>query len=614
MISRDIDSFDIEAQANVSCRPSFSNWCNLDFFKSVVSVKEVFCPLTVKKPIWWVTTAALATGFVALEVTTGALSTVATYENVALMVLLYGVDPAVQLVNTCLAKYPAALTTETEPARVSYPHAHANDDMFVVIDLHDKNEDVAVVIPAHLAADKIEVTIRSCLKHVKPKQIFIIDNGNSEYPLDNTREIVNSISEEINYIWGHIGNKTFAQYIGAMIAEGKYKYIYTSDDDMRMPEHFSFGTELIDDNVKAVCYPITAVHPDPAQTNIITRWQRLEYRLAGLAKSAQNKHGGVLYPHGAASLWDSKVFLEALKLHDAVFFAEDVKLGMILQKLGYRMAMAGGACLETEAPTSLFGTAPNLYEQRVRSWEMGRQVYFFKFVSQLFTVAAPTRSPVDFTLFKLAEAYVVYTNIVDWFRLPLFLLMLTNADYWIRFAIMIAASNVPVLLWNYVKLPLSNRSDLQSSLLDILTFPAFKLIESAMSIGGIGRLLSIYGPNYTHKPNVLEHEKSILGSQAKLLNEISKFDNETENPPQTYKKIMYARFFQPAINMEEIGRQFDDHVYDVFLEAIVDSIPVAPVAVVATTPEAIEQQFTNSAVYCDSMSMPSAIGMGRATI
>lgn len=589
MYPRNINRINAGQSAVLPVSRSCSNWCDPGFFKSVFSVKDICCPLTLKKPMWWLVTTVLAGGVVALEVTTGALSTAANYENFGLMAFLYGIDPIVQSVNILTASYPPALS-EVD----AVPSISSDEDGFVTIDLHNDNAEVAVVIPAHTAGDKIVATIRSCLNHVRPGQIYIIDNGNSEYPLDNTKDIVADISHEINYVWGHIGNKTFAQFIGCLVAK-EYKYIYTSDDDMRMPDNFSFGLELLDENCKAICYPIVAVHPEPGHTNILTRWQSLEYKLSGCAKLSQARFGGVLYPHGAASLWDREVLLKVLEHHDAVFYAEDVKLGMILTRLGYTMKIAAGASLETEAPTTLFGPFPNFYQQRVRSWEMGRQFYFFKFASQLFTVRPPTSSFRDAFFFKFAEAYNVYSNAVDWMRFPLFLLMLRNPSYWIRVAALLGGGVLPVLLWNYAKLPLNKRADLQSSFLDVITFPAFKLLESAMSVGGIGRLLSVYGPNYVKKPDVLAYKKDMLADQASLQRQIQEFDRAGHVSTQSYRKVMYGRFFQPIHNVDELERAFDESAHDAYLDAVIEAGNERRELAVAQNAEEIDEQFVATA-------------------
>ncbi len=686
MNPRNIEAEDNAPEEHVSaCRKTCSNWFDRDFFKSVINVKDIFCPMSWKKPLWWGTTAAALGGIIAIEVTTGAFSTAATYNNVGIMAVLYGVDPVVQTINVIAAKYQPALATAMIPksedelvsamemveddetqhhqsaqyspygsevesqleaeqsaslhspyaseqdaemetihrqesdiemqlsettnyspyaseaeikhqvrlpnkdkSELDSPYHSENETVYdyivddepveVETDLereikanHLKNKDVAVVIPTHLAADKIEATIRSLLVHVKPHQIFIIDNGNSNEPQDNTREVVASVSPDINYVWGHRGNKTYAQLIGAFLAKD-FKYIYTSDDDMRVPRYFSFGAERINDTVKAVCYPILGVHPEPGETNWWIRAQSLEYTLADCSKLAQDRFGDVLYPHGAASLWEKETFMRVLHKHTAIFYAEDVQFGMILQQIGYAMTMEAGACLDTEAPTSLFGPNPNFVQQRGRSWEMGRQSNYFKFLYQLFCVAPPTKSPINFVMHKLAEAYAVYTNTVDWMRFPLFLIMLRNPDYWIRLAIVVGAGYVPILGWNYIKLPLNNRQDLQANFLDILTFPIFKLVESAMSIYGIGRLLAVYGPNYTHKPTVQEFEDSFRQDPVALEKEIYNDARNPAIPPVTYKTVMYGRFFRPAQGVDEIEREFDANMYRLYQDALIESL------------------------------------------
>jgi glycosyltransferase involved in cell wall biosynthesis len=631
MISRDIESQMDEDEVPSKCQKTCSNWFDTDFFKSVISVKDIFCPMSWKKPLWWGATTVALGGVIAIEVTTGAFSTAATYNNIGIMTVLYAVDPIVQTINIVAAKYPAALADyakkdkekvaqalETENINAE-PHSaqhspYGSEDEnyhaaevppkdkeeqdspygsehetvydYMVADApplletdlereikanHLKNKDIAVVIPTHLAADKIEATIRSLLIHVKPHQIFIIDNGHSDAPMDNTREVIARISVDINYVWGHKGNKTYAQLIGTFLAND-FKYIYTSDDDMRVPRFFSFGAERINDNVKAVCYPILGVHPEPGLTNWWIRAQSLEYTLADCSKLAQDRFGDVLYPHGAASLWEKQIFMHVLHKHSAIFYAEDVQFGMLLQQIGYAMSMEAGACLDTVAPTSLFGPNPNFLQQRGRSWEMGRQSNYFKFLYQLFCVAPPTKSPINFIMHKFAEAYAVYTNTVDWMRFPLFLLMLRNPDYWIRLAIIMGAGYVPILGWNYIKLPINHRKDLQAGFFDILTFPIFKLIESAMSIYGIGRLLAVYGPNYTHKPTVQEFEDSFRQDAVALENEIYDDAVKPAMPPETYKTVMYGRFFRPAQGADEIEREFNANMYRVYQDAMIEAM------------------------------------------
>lgn len=375
---------------------------------------------------------------------------------------------------------------------------------------------VGIVIACHNSATRIGATLISCLQHVKPEQIYVIDNGDSNLPADDTYQVVKKIHPNINYIWGHIGNKTMSQYIGTLYASmhGR-EFILTLDDDMRLERNFRFGVEQITQKCRALFYAIRAVHPE-GKDSLIINWQDLEYKLSDLSKLSQARFGGALYPHGAGSLWEAQIFLQVLLRHDAVFYAEDVKLGMLLTQLGYSMGAVAGTTLATQAPTSIFGAPPNLFDQRVCSWEMGRQAYFWKFVRQLFTVKPPSTSILDFSMFKLAEFYAVYCNVVDWWKLPLLLLLVRSEMYWIKLAAFYGASIIPALLWNYIKLPLNHRQDLQVSILTIATHPLFKFIESGMSVLGIFYLLMMYLPNYTPKMTIPEHLASMQNNKEDL--------------------------------------------------------------------------------------------------
>jgi hypothetical protein len=261
---------------------------------------------------------------------------------------------------------------------------HASDVSPQVFMRKQRNKDVAIIISCHTSVGVIAETIASCLWHVEPEQVFVVDNGNSLVPLDETRAVLQAIDPKINYIWGHYGNKTIAQYFGGVHA--KYKYALAIDDDSPLPYVLDFAAcgAQINDQVKAICFPIRAIHPKK-EGSLLIELQDMEYQFSDMAKMVQSQYAGsVPTAHGAACFWDIKVFLEVLRQHDTVFYAEDLKQGLILQKMGYTMKFVGGSWFDTKAPTSLFGETPNLYEQRVRSWEMGRQVYFFKILWQLY--------------------------------------------------------------------------------------------------------------------------------------------------------------------------------------------------------------------------------------
>ncbi len=471
---------------SVSTRKHF----DLSFAKSLFNMKEVVCPLTARKAAFWCGYAGIAVGWVALEHYTGASKYIleaVKYNSTALMAVIYGTEPIMTAVNLLVAHYPlAAKPVDEESRMIPTPGA----------------EEVALVIPCHESAAGISKTIHAALKHLKPEQIFVIDNGKSEVPTDNTKEVVAAVHPKINYLWVPLGNKNIAQYAGALAAKD-YKYVLTTDDDVTIPASFDFGTQLMDDQVKAVCYPVRGVTED-GKPSLLVEWQDLEYQNADLAKLAEAYFGGVLYPHGAGSLWERETLIQALRLHDTVFYAEDVKMGLALQKLRKTMKVCGASFLNTAAPTTLFGAFPNYYQQRVRSWEMGRHVYFWKFVQNLVT-PGPPRSVVGHAFVKGVQLLAVVGNLADYARIPLMVIMFNDPSYWAKFGAFTVGSIAPAFWWNYVKL--SHRPDLQTTLRAVVTVPAYKVLYSAVSVLSVPRALFIYLPNLEPKPTIEKLEK-----------------------------------------------------------------------------------------------------------
>lgn len=461
------------------------------FFKSVFNLKEVVCPITLRKTAFWSGYAALSGGLITLEYYTGAsryVVDVIRYTSTALLTIIYGTEPVLSAINLLLAEYPDAAKEIDEESRI-IPSPGA--------------EEIALVIPCHNSADVVTKTLTAALKHLKPEQIFVMDNGHSETPSDNTKEVVASIDPRINYLYVPIGNKVIAQYAGTIAAK-EFRYILTTDDDVTIPENFDFGTQMINDRIKAVCYPVRAISGD-GKPSIWVEWQDIEYQNADLAKLAETDFGGVLYPHGAGSLWDKETLKEVLRRHDTIFYADDIKMGIILQELRKAMVICASSCLKTEAPTTFCGNSdPNLYEQRVRSWDMGRHVYFFKFAKAVFLPGTP-RSALGHTYTKGVQILTVISNVADYARIPILAVLIAEPGYWAKVGAFTAASTVPAILWNYVKV--ANRPDLQSTFRAVSTVSAYKFINSAVSIAGFFRALCIYLPNFQHKPTITELEE-----------------------------------------------------------------------------------------------------------
>ncbi|MEO5968968.1 MAG: hypothetical protein ABIQ95_03500, partial [Bdellovibrionia bacterium] len=164
-----------------------------------------------------------------------------------------------------------------------------------------------------------------------------------------------------------------------------------------------------------------------------------------------------------------------------------------------------GVSLATEVPESLFGPPLNFYQQRVRSWEMGRHSIYGQFVSNLFSLNGQNTVS-GFVVQKSFQFYAVLSNTADWIRVPLFVVMGVNPQFWIKVAGFTAAPIIPLLIFKYTKA--EKRPDLDIGLGAIFTFPIYKSISTITSILGAIRTLCVYWPNYTHKPNIPELEKN----------------------------------------------------------------------------------------------------------
>ena len=101
-----------------------------------------------------------------------------------------------------------------------------------------------------------------------------------------------------------------------------------------------------------------------------TRWQDMEFKMTDFMKVLQSEYSTVLWPHGAASLWDKTTLNDILHQHDTIFHGEDTKMGIYLMLNGYRMIHQSDQLFDTETPNSVIGEMPNYYHQRVRSWDL----------------------------------------------------------------------------------------------------------------------------------------------------------------------------------------------------------------------------------------------------
>jgi len=99
--------------------------------------------------------------------------------------LMFCIEPIALLFSTLtIGRYPKESSNppKTAAARIS------------------KNSEACVVIPCHNSQDIIAATINACLNHFNENQIFVVDNGNSLSPTDQTKEVLHGLAPSAHYV------------------------------------------------------------------------------------------------------------------------------------------------------------------------------------------------------------------------------------------------------------------------------------------------------------------------------------------------------------------------------------------------------------------------------
>ena len=253
-------------------------------------------------------------------------------------------------------------------------------------------DNVCLVITCHESCftesetKAFEETLRHALQLFPPEAIFVCDNANSPYPVDNTEAVCKAVCREfyedydVNYLYIPEGNKTHAQYwasdiwIPLLVRNGfvpNFEFCMIVDDDVPLPADLAIQ-EAVDTMtekpyIHAMGFAITAEAMD-GKTNRLIDCQDFEYRFTGLAKLVMDRYGSVNFCHGAVGLWRRSVLGEkVLYHHNTEFYGDDMYMGHLLHEMGnnYKISFRGNTLVPTYAPPDLL----TLYCQRVQSWD-----------------------------------------------------------------------------------------------------------------------------------------------------------------------------------------------------------------------------------------------------
>jgi glycosyltransferase involved in cell wall biosynthesis len=212
--------------------------------------------------------------------------------------------------------------------------------------------DTALIIPCYRAAPIIGRTLEAALKIFPASHIYVVANGDSSVPMDNTEEICRTYG--VNHIWCPVGSKLVAIFVSCYAVHKRFRYVLLMDDDCILPENFPVVTSRLSDSVRCIGYTIKSVATDSSKGSYCQQAQDLEYKLSGLQRSFAGWTGSATFPHGAISLWDKSFLKQTLEHHPGYSMSEDWFLGNSCRRLGGRIQMCSVVFVETTTPSVLF--------------------------------------------------------------------------------------------------------------------------------------------------------------------------------------------------------------------------------------------------------------------
>ncbi|CAG8128089.1 unnamed protein product [Penicillium salamii] len=232
----------------------------------------------------------------------------------------------------------------------------------------------ALLIPCYKSATIIGPTLEAALKIFPKENIFVIANGNSKTPLDNTEEVCKPFG--VNHLWVPIGSKIVAQFVGCYAAKD-FENAVLIDDDCLLPPNFPIVSDRLKGNVKCLGYTIKSVGPNSSNGTYCQQAQDLEYKMSGIQREFFGKIGSATFPHGAISLWNIEFLKQTFHEHPGFSVSEDWFFGDACRRLGGRITMCSQVFVETETPSSVFISGSGsrggfgemtIFQQRFKRW------------------------------------------------------------------------------------------------------------------------------------------------------------------------------------------------------------------------------------------------------
>lgn len=239
-------------------------------------------------------------------------------------------------------------------------------------------KDTCLLIPCYKSENIIGPTLMAATRIFPPSNIFVIANGNSPTPLDETEAVCQKYG--VNHVWSPVGSKIVAQFVGCYAAKG-FKNVLLIDDDCALPPNFPIVSDRLVGKVKCMGYTIKSVGPNSSRGTLAQQAQDIEYKLSGLQRELMSRIGSALFPHGAISLWDREFLIKTFHQHPGFNVSEDWFFGHVARELGCRTKMCTSVFIETETPSAVFfssgGSRGGFGEMTVFKQRFTRWNFFF---------------------------------------------------------------------------------------------------------------------------------------------------------------------------------------------------------------------------------------------
>lgn len=226
---------------------------------------------------------------------------------------------------------------------------------------------VSVVIAAYNEATVIEATLRTLVVSTYPVAEFVVvDDGSTDGTGDIVERLAGTLDPRIRLIRQPNGKKPSA--LNNAFRTCRSEVIVTVDADTHA--HPDLVTNLVR-HFEADPYGVLGavagvVRVGNAGTNLLTRWQSLEYlNQIGLERAAHDLLGAIAIVPGACAAWRREAVLRAGGFSHATL-AEDCDLTLALHRAGWRITQDDESLADTEAPQDV----DSLLKQRVR-WTFG---------------------------------------------------------------------------------------------------------------------------------------------------------------------------------------------------------------------------------------------------